>query len=709
MKTYGVFAAVLIVACVLIGQPNTETVAATYGHGVLHVTIPYKLPHAGEGRLAVEVLNPEDESLGRIERPLMSDEKGTWQEDVKLATPLAGEDLVWQRVRYRFTYSGQKEAGLAETQSISEILRMPVVHVLGQRSYLNGGQAAVRVVVTDSKNLPVTGSASVRIDLETAGRQPRTLFTGPLNRRGTAEAQFRLPAGLVGNSTLHYTVDTQLGSAEVAQPVRLEDKVSILLTTEKPIYQPGQAIHVRALALDRSNHEASANRDLVFWVEDSRGNKVFRKGTRTDEFGIASAEFHLADEVNLGTYHLHAEMGEAAGGTTNRAEMALTVERYVLPKFKVAFDFAGAEGQPRHGYRPGDHVKRVVRANYFFGKPVDGAEITVKGTGMDVARFDAGSVNGKTDSEGAYRFDLRLPTFFAGRALNHGAAQVLIEATVKDSAGHAETRGEPVTVSESPLIVTAVPEAGTLIPNLENQIFLVSSYADGKPAEANLIVHAPGNSDQRVTTDAGGVGVVRLRASAEVKQLQIEGNDKEGNQVSATVPLESRPGSEQVLLRTRQAVYRAGDRIVLQVFATKKQGSVYVDVVKEGQTVLTRDLDLTNGQAELPLAATPDLAGTLDLNAYLFGQDARPISDHRLVFVQPVDELKIEAAADAAAYKPGDDARIRFRVTNARGEGVRAALGAQVVDEAVFRAGGEAAGICQGVLLSRAGSHEAAV
>ena len=35
-------------------------------------------------------------------------------------------------------------------------------------------------------------------------------------------------------------------------------------------------------------------------------------------------------------------------------------------------------------------------------------------------------------------------------------------------------------------------------------------------------------------------------------------------------------------------------------------------------------------------------------------------------------------------YKPGDEARIRFRVTNARGEGVAAALGLQVVDEAVF-------------------------
>ena len=74
----------------------------------------------------------------------------------------------------------------------------------------------------------------------------------------------------------------------------------------------------------------------------------------------------------------------------------------------------------------------------------------------------------------------------------------------------------------------------------------------------------------------------------------------------------------------------------------------------------------------------------MDFNAYLFGRNARPVGDHRLVFVQPADELKIDTVADAPVYKPGDEARIRFRVTNSRGEGVSAALGLQVVDEAVF-------------------------
>ena len=148
----------------------------------------------------------------------------------------------------------------------------------------------------------------------------------------------------------------------------------------------------------------------------------------------------------------------------------------------------------KRDYRPGDHVTGTVRANYFFGKPVDHADVTIKASSMDVAVFEAASATGKTDDDGAYRFDLKLPGYFAGRPLSQGAARALVEATVKDSAAHAETRGEPITISQSSLLVTAVPEGGTLIPGIENQVFLLTSYPDGTPAATTLTVHLP---DQR--------------------------------------------------------------------------------------------------------------------------------------------------------------------------------------------------------------------
>jgi uncharacterized protein YfaS (alpha-2-macroglobulin family) len=674
MKALLLVAAALVIVVSFTASPvaSLESPAATYSRDTLHVAIPYTAPQSGSGLFTIEVLNPEDEVLARSERRLrVAAGEGQWDEDLKLAKTLPVEDLAWHRVRYRFRYQGREDAAISGTESISQILRMPVIHILGQQLYMAGGPAAVRVIVTDSRDAVIDGAGTLRIELN-----GRALFTGRLNRRGTAEAQFRFPSGISGQQSMRYIVETSIGSAEFTQQVRVQDSVSVLLTTEKPIYQPGQTIHVRALALDRASHEAAAGRNLIFEVEDPRGNRVFKRAVQTSRFGIASAEFGLADEVNLGTYHLRAVTDNESG---KAAEIALDVERYVLPKFKVAVEFAG---KAKHGYRPGEHVTGTVRANYFFGKPVDQAEVTVRASGADVTIFEAASVQGKTDAGGAYRFDLKLPDYLAGRPLNQGAARMLIEASVKDGAGHIETRGEPVTVSQSPLLVTAVPEGGTLIPHLENQVFLLTSYADGQPASATLTVRAAGSPEQSVTTGTGGVGIVRVNGAAET--LTIEAKDSEGNRVSSSVTLKRRAGDDQILLRTERAVYRAGDRMQLRVFSTKTRGTAYVDVIKSGQTVLTRDLEIVNGQAELTVPVTPDLAGTLDCNAYLFGRDARPVADHRLIFVQPADELKIAAETDAPQYKPGEEARIRFRVTNSHGEGVQAALGLQVVDEAVF-------------------------
>ena len=605
-----------------------------------------------------------------------------WEQDLLFPKALPVEDLVWHRLRYRFTYKNENVAALQGIVSISRILRRPSVHVLAQHSYLSGGVAAVRLIATEAGNENPLTSGSVQIELFAAEQKPQLLYTGRLNERGTTQAHFRFPAGLVGSYSLRYAVDTALGLADYTENIRLDDKTTILLTTEKPIYQPGQTIHARALALDRSNHQATDGRKLTFELEDSRGNKVFRKITQTDAYGIASAEFGLADEVNLGTYHMRALMGESADAPRNKGEIALQVERYVLPKFKVSVDLAGKDANGRRGYRPGDHVTGSVRANYFFGKPVVG-KVEVRASAMDVALFEAGNSRGKTDSDGTFRFDIRLPDFFAGRPLSQGAVRVLIEATVKDTGGHSESRGEPVIVSESPLLITAIPEGGSFIPGLENQVFILTSYPDGTPAQADVRVHAAGQVDQTARTDSGGIAIVSLPGNGKTT-LRVTARDREGNQASIPVSLQLRPGSDQILLRPTRAVYRAGERVRLQIFSTRPRASAYIDVIKDGQTVATNDVDIVNGRAELDFTASPEMAGTLELNAYLFGRDAVPAGDHRLVFVQPADELRIETAVDSPVYKPGGEARIGFHVTNSRGEGVQAALGLEVVDQAVF-------------------------
>jgi A-macroglobulin TED domain/Alpha-2-macroglobulin family/A-macroglobulin receptor binding domain/MG2 domain/Carboxypeptidase regulatory-like domain/Alpha-2-macroglobulin bait region domain len=667
-----------------VARGRTEQLAATYMHDNLSVTIPYHSIRSGSGRLVAEIIDPEDHVLGRIEQTAdIGTGDSCWQQVIKPEKPIPFEDIVWQRLRYRFEYADKQAAAIEGIESISQILRRPVVRILGQTEYLTGSHAAIRVIVSDANDNDAAEPGTIRVELLIPNKTPRPLFSGKINKRGTAEAQFHFPAGLTGSNQLRFIADTPIGSTEYIQPVELKSKASIPLTTEKPIYQPGQTIHVRALALNRADYNADSEHKLIFELEDPRGNKVFKKVTATDGFGVASAEFSLADEVNLGAYHLRALMGDSSA-PSDTAELTVNVERYVLPKFKVAVEFTEKDGKPKRDYRPGDHVTGTVRANYFFGKPVDHAQITMKASSMDVAVFDAASAEGKTDSDGTYKFDLKLAGYFAGRPLSQGMARALIEATVKDSAAHSETRGEPITISESPLLITAVPEGGTLIPHLDNQIFLLSSYPDGTPAKTSLIVHLPGGHEQWASSDSGGVALVQLNPGDALDSLKVDANDHRGNRVSSSIPLETRSGADQILLRTDRGVVKAGERIQLRVLSTRASGSAYVDVVKNGQTILTRDVDLQSGQAELTLNATPEMAGTLDIDAYLFGRDAQPVADHRLLFIQPADGLKIETTADAAVYKPGADARVHFHVTNSQGQGVSAALGLQVVDEAVF-------------------------
>ena len=131
---------VLAATCLVSQAPTEERLSATYSHGVVHAIIPYQAPYAGRGKLTVEILDPEDHAIGYAERTADAGAKGVWREDIALTKPMPVEELVWHRLRYRFSYTGSQDAIAEDTESISQILRMPVLRIIGQQSYLDGRQ-----------------------------------------------------------------------------------------------------------------------------------------------------------------------------------------------------------------------------------------------------------------------------------------------------------------------------------------------------------------------------------------------------------------------------------------------------------------------------------------------------------------------------------------------------------------------------------------
>jgi hypothetical protein len=118
--------AAVLAACgivILFAEPfetaGGKTAVVTYTRGVLHVTIPFHAVHSGDGKLTVEVLDPEDKVLGHAETQIAIDKGyGRWQEGIRLDKALGIDDLVWHRVRYRYEYDGGKAAVLEGTAGL---------------------------------------------------------------------------------------------------------------------------------------------------------------------------------------------------------------------------------------------------------------------------------------------------------------------------------------------------------------------------------------------------------------------------------------------------------------------------------------------------------------------------------------------------------------------------------------------------------------
>ena len=81
-----------------------------------------------------------------------------------------------------------------------------------------------------------------------------------------------------------------------------------------------------------------------------------------------------------------------------------------------------------------------------------------------------------------------------------------------DTADHKETITKNVAVTAAPILVTAVPESGELVPGLENRIYVVSTYADSTPARCEVVWANPRDrKPQTIQTDEAGFGQFTYR------------------------------------------------------------------------------------------------------------------------------------------------------------------------------------------------------
>lgn len=542
------------------------------------------------------------------------------------------------------------------------------LRVIGQTEWLAGSEGALRVQMFDrERGNPIAGvPVDIVVSRQQKAREDFKLASFTTNDSGSGHVRFRLPDWNDNNCELRVVARPSGDTETVVRPVKLKRSWKLMLSNDKPVYQPGQMILMRALAVRRPDLQPVGEEDITFSISDPRGNIVFKRQVKTSKFGIASAECPLATELIEGPHTLICKIGDTESRKT------VQVHKYVLPKFKVDI----ALDQPF--YQPGQTIKGTVQADYFFGKPVGNAEVRVDIQSSDHRLQTIVNLAVRTDATGKAMFLFPLPAL-TGREQLSGDAQVTFNVGVTDAAGQQFSKSTSRTVTNQLIRVEAIPEGGALVSNVPNRVFLFATYPDGRPvARAQFRVAGVGEA----TANDLGVAILEILPEELRVSWRIVATDAKGRKGQRDIALSTAPTFD-FIIRTNKSVYDGGETVTLAVFGGGS-GTVYVDFVKDGQTALTDTFDIKDGRGEYQLDLPADLFGTVELYAYHFGSEGLPVRKSRVLFIRSARQVGIKTTLDQAEYRPGGKAKLKFALTDADGKPLPGALSLAAVDEAVF-------------------------
>ncbi|HEY8944954.1 MAG TPA: MG2 domain-containing protein, partial [Polyangiaceae bacterium] len=578
-------------------------------------------------------------------------------------------ELVNYVVRIEGESAPEDATAVHVTRSLLHVVPLYEIEFRGPKKVREGRPVSYRLRAQDALTREALAGIEIGVTVEqTGGTQLHTVETS-----STGDAVVTLDALEPGDANVAAVARAHGTEAALVEAVTVaEDAPKLLLTTDKPLYQPGQTIHLRALGLDRDDNRPLAEAPVVFEVEDGKGNKVFKRQLETDAFGVASTKFVIGRVVNQGTYKVRALHG------SSKTEKTVEVSRYALPKFGITLT------TERPWYRPAEVIAGVIDARYFFGKHVSG-QVVVEAFTMDVGLTPFQSVMGRLDENGRFDFELALPSTLAGLAVQQGNAAVVLRVTVTDSAGQSVTRDTTLPVASGPAKIALVPEASQIVPGIENSLLLFVTDPLGAPlGDVDVQIQAPGVTLE-ARTDEFGQAEIGWEAPTSVSDPSFVVTGTVGSEpISASFRFASQAGQEHLIVRTDKSVYEQGEEIAVEILSSTENGNVYVDWLNDGQAVDLRTLEVEDGRARFTMPVDTALLGDNRVEAYVVDSGGDVVRAGRTLFVRSNRALKVELTADKAQYAPGESAELTFSVKDESGEPAVAALGVQIVDEAVY-------------------------
>ncbi len=668
------------------------------------------------GNLSARILDLRGRELGAWTHPVPALAK---PQQLTLHVPLRVKptrNLDLWRLAWRFT--PQVGPAVHGVVGLSEIAEQPFLSLRGQKTLVAGSRAALRVTVRDQQNRPLPG-ARVALRLRVGWRT--LLVRGTSSTGGELHLALDVPESWAGRWA-RLRVIARRGPFErrYQERVSIKREAQALLTTDKPIYQPGQTVHLRVLALRQPRRRPIASRKVRFRMRDRRGTLLSEQQAVTDTFGVAFIALPLSEGLRPGPVRLEAEV-DTDGRHTVVASRTVKVYRYQVPDFRVRLTSARGFAQP------GGKVELTLRASYLSGQPVRSAPVKVSvdrrarvarsyGRRGQVRHCERPlqKITGRTDAKGQWEFQIRVPRnrFFCGGI---GAQQLRFSAVVVAPGGVRQRAHRTVPVARGLLGIAVYPEAGTLIRGVPQRLYLQAARPDGAPAKAVFTVdvpvsalppppkrarrakpepHAKGGTQSvpkglrtlTLHTDAHGIAVLTVQPTQRTLYLNLTARDRRGQRSVRSLGLSTQ--APRVLVRPAPGVLRAGGRLRLALVSPVRGGTVHVDVKQGAQTVHTVTARMRGKRGTIAFRLPADVDGLLELSVRVKAATGSWRSGWAPVVVRPARWLNVDVRTDRPVYRPGGLATLAVRVTDESGQARRAAVGLRIVDQGIYELAG---------------------
>lgn len=706
-----------------------------------------------EGTFLLELVHSDDQVHASMkgafqEEPGTTVEKLQW--DAKNLPTTTPSELGWYRLRYTFTPSinGVDAAPIQGTLQMGSLIPDAFeLRLSGAGTVGFGAKYPLRVRVDNPTTgepiagVPVVFKLVVGDDDDEKPTSRKKVLT---DRAGYAVEEFNLPTAPSDfEGKVIATATRGDFSEEESIEIRFPDAVRLTLTTDKPLYQPGQTVHMRVLAFGPDSR-ALANVSVKVTLTDDQGQTQFEDTFTTSKFGIAKADWEIPQKLQLGDCSIIAEV-QSDKYSGPEARSAIRISRYELPTYTVKVS-------PDHTYYlPGQNASVEVRADYLFGKPVQHAKVKVvrqenrhwDSEKQEWVADESQALEGNLDADGKFIAHVDLSADFHDfkESYYRRFEDLTLAAYVTDlSTKRTEQRRFKLRLSVQPIHLY-LSTAGTIFEDAPFVLYVNSSYPDGTPASVDGVVEGarsdsvsqfgeePAVADRvplgKFHTNHYGVGRVELQPLTKELLTRIDNRGYEGwyagprsRSWSAysndnNYGEQSHPSNVLILLRgadaarhqghyseqvaifsnldyltvkADHALYRPSDPILLKVLSNIRGKDIIVDIFGDRGLVVSEVVHLKHGETELNVPYDPSFHGPLTIVAYAMtsvGDQNRALSGTTHVVYPARQELQVGLHMAHTTLRPGETANADLHILTPEGNPVESALGVLVFDKAV--------------------------